>query len=489
MMVDDIEPPKPTPIFGNSNGTLATNGINNSSLAALMHSNIQSTSSGTAGPSSLFLGTPLSTMLLSTSSNQQQQQQSSGSSSSSAGGGMGAGGCNGRLQPRQRRKVPEGELCAVCSDRATGYHYGVASCNGCKTFFRRTIVSEHSFVCQYNGSCDVNKNVRCACRHCRFQKCVAVGMDARAIQNDRDRIGPTKKMRLSSGGAVECRKRSSVDEDQLSVASLSPQIRQQDGKLLEHIVAIENLCNVLRNCCLEESKGVRETLTQPSLLFQAQNLRKDVNTIFKDLYPASMNDIQMWNIRELRLCLEWAKTFDEFQRLCDTDQFALVRNFAFTYNILNRVFYSLDYGPDKIVYPNGAYILRQPQDSVKIPGCRSIYHRQMDEIMIPFRKLEISMREFACFKACLFFNPDALDLSHEVRENIGNERTKYLTVLFQIIVERHNTSFGVQKYGNMLMMSQSIQNIIDQNDENMQVMEVFGHFWRINGFVKELCMK
>ncbi|NAW18950.1 hypothetical protein FGF97_23925 [Salmonella sp. hn-f5] len=28
------------------------------------------------------------------------------------------------------RKVPEGELCAVCSDLATGYHYGVASCNG-----------------------------------------------------------------------------------------------------------------------------------------------------------------------------------------------------------------------------------------------------------------------------------------------------------------------------------------------------------------------
>uniref|UniRef100_A0A915LR01 Uncharacterized protein n=1 Tax=Meloidogyne javanica TaxID=6303 RepID=A0A915LR01_MELJA len=434
MMVDDIEPPKPTPIFGNGT-SLVTNGINNSSLAALMHSNIQSSSSTTAGPSSLFLGTPLSTMLLSSN---QQQQQSSGSSSSSVGGGMGSSGCNGRLQPRQ--------------NKATGYHYGVASCNGCKTFFRRTIVSEHSFVCQYNGSCDVTRNVRCACRHCRFQKCVAVGMDARAIQNDRDRIGPTKKMRLSSGGAVEGRKRSSVDEDQLSVASLSPQMRQQDGKLLEHIVAIENLCNVLRNCCLEESKGVRETLTQPSLLFQAQNLRKDVNTIFKDLYPASMNDIQMWNIRELRLCLEWAKTFDEFQRLCDNDQFSLVRNFAFTYNILNRVFYSLDYGPDKIVYPNGAYILRQPQDSVKIPGY-------------------------------------ALDLSHEVRENIGNERTKYLTVLFQIIVERHNTSFGVQKYGNMLMMSQSIQNIIDQNDENMHVMEVFGHFWRINGFVKELCMK
>lgn len=33
------------------------------------------------------------------------------------------------------RKVPEGELCAVCSDLATGYHYGVASCNGWLVFF------------------------------------------------------------------------------------------------------------------------------------------------------------------------------------------------------------------------------------------------------------------------------------------------------------------------------------------------------------------
>lgn len=45
-------------------------------------------------------------------------------------------------------------------------------------------------------------------------------------------------MRLSSGGAIEFRKQSSVDEDQLSLASLSPQMRQQDGKLLEHIITM-----------------------------------------------------------------------------------------------------------------------------------------------------------------------------------------------------------------------------------------------------------
>lgn len=83
----------------------------------------------------------------------------------------------------------------------------------------------------------------------------------------------------------------------------------------------------------------------------------------------------------------------------------MVHNFAFAFNILNRVYYSRDSGPDKIEYPNGAYILRQPQEQVRIPGCRSIYHRQMDEIMIPFRKLIITKPEFAAFKTILLFNP------------------------------------------------------------------------------------
>ncbi|KAI6214805.1 hypothetical protein M3Y94_00311600 [Aphelenchoides besseyi] len=386
------------------------------------------------------------------------------------------------MQPRQRRKVPEGELCAVCSDRATGYHYGVASCNGCKTFFRRTIVSEHTFVCQYQGKCDVNKNVRCACRHCRFNKCVAVGMDARAIQNDRDRIGPTKKFRMA-------KRNSSAEDDQVSLSSLSPQQRSADEKVVEYLTSAEKMCNLLRSRVLVQPKNVKEALQSSSLLLQANNLQTDMYTVFQELYPASMVDIQKWNIRELILCIEWAKTFEEFIKLSESDQYYLMRNFAFTFNILNRVYYSLDYGPDKIVYPNGAFILRQPQEQVRIPGCRSIYHRQMDEIMIPLRKLEINISEFAAFKACLLFNPDACDLSIDVKEDVSRERAKYLSALFHLLTTKHGLQTGAHKYGSLLMMTSSIQNIIDTNDENMQIMDVFGNFWRINAFVKELCMK
>ncbi|VDM74745.1 unnamed protein product, partial [Strongylus vulgaris] len=66
--------------------------------------------------------------------------------------------------------------CKVCGDKASGYHYGVTSCEGCKGFFRRSIQKRMEYRCLRDGDCSIFKQNRNRCQACRFKKCVVVGM-------------------------------------------------------------------------------------------------------------------------------------------------------------------------------------------------------------------------------------------------------------------------------------------------------------------------
>lgn len=97
-------------------------------------------------------------------------------------------------------------LCKVCGDIASGFHYGVHACEGCKVrtsskaplyhvagiqkktpfrafsfslqgFFRRSIQQNiHYKMCVKNEKCLIMRMNRNRCQHCRFKKCLAVGM-------------------------------------------------------------------------------------------------------------------------------------------------------------------------------------------------------------------------------------------------------------------------------------------------------------------------
>ncbi|XP_042226826.1 hormone receptor 4-like isoform X3 [Homarus americanus] len=92
--------------------------------------------------------------------------------------------------PAQPTPVEEDEedqpmICMICEDRATGLHYGIITCEGCKGFFKRTVQNKRVYTCVADGDCEITKAQRNRCQYCRFQKCLRQGMVLAAVREDR----------------------------------------------------------------------------------------------------------------------------------------------------------------------------------------------------------------------------------------------------------------------------------------------------------------
>uniref|UniRef100_UPI00398EF529 nuclear receptor subfamily 1 group D member 1 isoform X3 n=1 Tax=Pristiophorus japonicus TaxID=55135 RepID=UPI00398EF529 len=86
-------------------------------------------------------------------------------------------------------------LCKVCGDVASGFHYGVHACEGCKGFFRRSIQQNIQYKkCLKNENCTIMRINRNRCQQCRFKKCLAVGMSRDAVRFGR--IPKREKQRM-----------------------------------------------------------------------------------------------------------------------------------------------------------------------------------------------------------------------------------------------------------------------------------------------------
>ncbi|XP_043955632.1 nuclear receptor subfamily 1 group D member 1 isoform X2 [Gambusia affinis] len=86
-------------------------------------------------------------------------------------------------------------LCKVCRDVASGFHYGVHACEGCKGFFRRSIQQNIQYKkCVKSESCSIMRTNRNRCQQCRFKKCLSVGMSRDAVRFGR--IPKREKQRM-----------------------------------------------------------------------------------------------------------------------------------------------------------------------------------------------------------------------------------------------------------------------------------------------------
>lgn len=84
------------------------------------------------------------------------------------------------------REGADNLTCLVCGDISSGKHYGILACNGCSGFFKRSVRRQLIYKCHANtGSCVIDKQHRNQCQSCRLRKCVLMGMNKDAVQNER----------------------------------------------------------------------------------------------------------------------------------------------------------------------------------------------------------------------------------------------------------------------------------------------------------------
>uniref|UniRef100_A0A3B4YF14 Nuclear receptor subfamily 1, group H, member 4 n=1 Tax=Seriola lalandi dorsalis TaxID=1841481 RepID=A0A3B4YF14_SERLL len=89
--------------------------------------------------------------------------------------------CKRMRHMSQAGRVKGEELCVVCGDKASGYHYNALTCEGCKGFFRRSITKNAVYKCKSGGNCEMDMYMRRKCQECRLRKCKEMGMLAECL--------------------------------------------------------------------------------------------------------------------------------------------------------------------------------------------------------------------------------------------------------------------------------------------------------------------
>lgn len=315
--------------------------------------------------------------------------------------------------------------CAICGDRATGKHYGAASCDGCKGFFRRSVRKNHLYTCRFSRNCVVDKDKRNQCRYCRLRKCFKAGMKKEAVQNERDRIS--------------CR-RPSYEEQSSNGSGLS-------------------VVSLLQAEMLSRQVGAALELGSPS---------NDIDLSTKQI--ANINDVCDSMKQQLLILVEWAKYIPAFSELTLDDQVALLRAHAGEHLLLGVARRSMQL-KDVLLLGNNCIITKNcPEGRNQDLDMSKVGVRVMDELVKPLNEVQIDDTEFACLKAIVFFDPNAKGLSEPQR--IKQLRQQIQINLEDYISDRQYDSRG--RFGEILLTLPALQSISWQMIEQIQFVRLFG---------------
>jgi len=257
-------------------------------------------------------------------------------------------------------------MCSICGDRASGKHYGVYSCEGCKGFFKRTVRKELTYACREDKQCLIDKRQRNRCQYCRYRKCLQCGMKREAVQEERQRGS-----------------RGQNGDDEVESTSLGP------GDMpTERILEAEKICD-----------------------------KHEV-----DQFPNEGEDIQakikFAAERQLASLVEWAKHIPHFTELPLEDQVALLRGGWNELMIAGFSHRSVGI-QNGIQLASGVLVTRENAHTY---GVGEILDRVMVELVTKMQEMTMDKTELGCLRAIVLFNPDVKGLKEISRVEQLRER-------------------------------------------------------------------
>ena len=333
-------------------------------------------------------------------------------------------------KPPQKRKGPEprlkgGEECLVCSEPASGYHYGVLACEGCKGFFRRTTQKQLKFVCRMDETCAlINLPGRRRCQSCRYAKCLKLGM---LIYMEQTRI------------IAKCK-----ETMRKQLAAQAANNFKPTGKILSPVKCNQKTVQLKS----ENSNLYKNVRCSDSDLFQIEHLGE---AFYTSLYPVkkeevankfSRNDfpikskpkqhISHMTMIGTKQVAHYCFNLPEFMDLEVQEQTELIR-FCLLEVFWIRGALKYDHKSDTIVMGHNSF-KNGPQVYTKDDWVRTGGHPEVVHDIYVLMKEMNSMIEgnhevTGILIAMILFNPDCPFLKDETIQKVLNARDRYLHLL------------------------------------------------------------
>lgn len=305
-------------------------------------------------------------------------------------------------------------MCSICGDRASGKHYGVYSCEGCKGFFKRTVRKELTYACREDKQCLIDKRQRNRCQFCRYRKCLHQGMKREAVQEERQRGS-----------------RDRMAEDDTESTSLGPGDMPAD-----RILEAEKICDKYE-------------------LEQIPNERDDINAKFK--FAAE---------RQLASLVEWAKQIPHFTELPLDDQVALLRGGWNELMIAGFSHRSTNI-QNGIQLASGVIVTRE---NAHTSGVGEILDRVLVELVSKMNEMGMDKTELGCLRAIILFNPDIKGLKEVTR--VEQLRERVYASLEEYTRSNHENEMG--RFAKLLLRLPALRSIGLRCMEHLFFLKIVG---------------